>query len=82
MWISINFFYHKPSAKNKSIRGRSWELKARSFWHQRQKDFEILCGWLMPRAAQEAARKLIANSMALRGPLLPPPLHPMALAAR
>jgi hypothetical protein len=40
----------------------------RNFWHQQQKASEPLCGWLMPRAAQEAARKLSANSKALRSP--------------
>jgi hypothetical protein len=38
-------------------------------------------GWLMPQAAQEAAMKQSASSKALRNPLLPPPLHPIELAA-
>ena len=36
----------------------------------------------MQRAAQEVARKLIANSKALLRRFLPPPLSPMAPAAR
>lgn len=53
----------------------------RSFWRRQKMDFEPLYGWLMLRAAQEAVTKLNTNSKALRNPLLPPTLHPIALVA-